>query len=711
MKFKFSDKIKHKLNRISINFDILSRLKQLLAELKIKNGLLRKLFLSFIIIIALSLSILAAITFYIIKEKTTSDFKASTMEILNQNKNYIELINSQVENLSYELVLNRNLKNLLETDTNNDYQINMISSQIKQDYLEPITGIDSLTQSATIFNINGLSTTTLPHNAFSENTIENLQKQSWYKKSIDLSGESFWLPPHKINYPPQQSDSMVISLVRSIQSKEGSNNIGVLELNLDPNIITSKLQNVKIGKTGYIVLVAPDGTIISDKNTKLIGTKITDAYFNSIKNKTSGDFQFKAGNVNMYGVFATTNATGWKIVGVVPQSELSSTAYTIGFIILLISILCIFISMIIAAAVTLSITKPIKSIISVAKVVATGDFTKKCNENYNIVEINNLSSVFNAMIEQLKEILKNAITLAEDSEKTSDELLKITDSLKNSSLEITGAVQNIASDSLAETKEIFNCVEVSSKLNEEISKAINHLMSININTDKSMELLNEGNYKISELNNTSINNSKTMASLMDTIKKLSNDTKNIIIILDKINKVNEQTNLLALNASIEAARAGEAGKGFSVVADEIRKLAEQSKVSSYEISKVIDIINASIKDSIDISIETQAAFQDELEQVSENLQSFGEIKNSIEDIQQSVKTSITAINVIDEDKQILSNNINEIASISEKNSATTEEASASLQEQMSSNEYLFNLSKSLNSKSNDLKKLIFRFKF
>ena len=703
--------VKDKKNKRKINFDILRNLKEILPELKIRNGLLRKLLFNFTLIIVLSLFILALITFFVIKEKTTSDFKSSTMEILNQNKNYIELINSEVENSSYELISNKNLEDLLGTKTNDYYQISTITTGIKQDYLDPITGLNSLIQSATIFNTNGLSTTTLVHNTFSKDTMNSLEEQSWYKEAIALNGKSFWLPPHKINYPPQQSDNLVISLVRSIQSSDGYNNVGVVQLDLDPNIITSKLQNAKIGKNGYILVIAPDGTIISDKNTKLIGTKITDAYFNSIKNKTSGDFQFKAGNVDMYGVFATTNTTGWKIVGVVPQSELSSTAYTIGFIILLISILCILVSMIIAAAVTLSITKPIKSIISVAKVVATGDFTKKCSEDYNILEINNLSSVFNIMIDQLKEILKNAITLAEDSEKTSDELLKITNSLKDSSFGVTEAVQNISSDSVEQTKEIFNCVEVSNKLNDEISKAINHLMSINIYTDKSMELLNEGNYKISELNNTSINNSKTMASLMDTIKKLSNDTKNIIIILDKINKVNEQTNLLALNASIEAARAGEAGKGFSVVADEIRKLAEQSKVSSFEISKVIDIINASIKDSIDISIKTQTAFQVELDQVSENLQSFGEIKNSIEDIQQSVKTSITAINVIDEDKQILSNNITEIALISEKNSATTEEASAALQEQMSSNEYLFNLSKSLNTKSNDLKKLIFRFKF
>jgi methyl-accepting chemotaxis protein len=172
----------------------------------------------------------------------------------------------------------------------------------------------------------------------------------------------------------------------------------------------------------------------------------------------------------------------------------------------------------------------------------------------------------------------------------------------------------------------------------------------------------------------------------------------------------KQTSLLSLNASIEAARAGEAGKGFSVVANEIRKLSEQSHSASLEIENIVKEVNRSIKGSLDISSKAQELFKEELQQVEHTIKSFENIKVSIINITNSMKDTMKSINIIDEEKDYMYDSINNIASISEENMATTEEVAATIQNQCEENDSMYFLAQGLNQKANELSKLIEKFK-
>ena len=113
------------------------------------------------------------------------------------------------------------------------------------------------------------------------------------------------------------------------------------------------------------------------------------------------------------------------------------------------------------------------------------------------------------------------------------------------------------------------------------------------------EIVSEGILTIKELVNKSDETSKITNSVIENIENLEKESFFIRSIIDTINSIAEQTNLLALNASIEAARAGSAGDGFAVVAEEVRKLAEESLNASNRISEIINGINSLTQNTVE----------------------------------------------------------------------------------------------------------------
>jgi methyl-accepting chemotaxis protein len=153
--------------------------------------------------------------------------------------------------------------------------------------------------------------------------------------------------------------------------------------------------------------------------------------------------------------------------------------------------------------------------------------------------------------------------------------------------------------------------------------------------------------------------SNTVEANSTLVQQLGQKSSEINVIIDVIKGISEQTNLLALNASIEAARAGEYGKGFSVVAQEIRKLAEASKTSTSQISEILSSIQEETTKLINaMEIEEKQTVKG-LEAIVQTGEKFNKILNSITEVNKQIQ---------------------EVSATSEEISASTEEISASFNE-------------------------------
>jgi len=243
-----------------------------------------------------------------------------------------------------------------------------------------------------------------------------------------------------------------------------------------------------------------------------------------------------------------------------------------------------------------------------------GDLTVRLHLNSRD-EIGNLSKALNGFMENFSAIVKRISSNANIVDSKSLDINNIVKTQNDFAKSIL--------DRIVEIEE--NSYSISSSL-EEISASVEEVASNAATVSMSAERINESSVITKKSINESNQSSTVIAGKMKEVKikmeimdksvdELSDNANNIGSMLDAINSIAEQTNLLALNAAIEAARAGEAGRGFAVVADEIRKLAEDSKSSTEKIEIILSKISGKSQEVKNNTIQVSQSI-DEVSKIS-----------------------------------------------------------------------------------------------
>lgn len=393
----------------------------------------------------------------------------------------------------------------------------------------------------------------------------------------------------------------------------------------------------------------------------------------------------------------------------VEKERISSQVNNFMLIIIAITFIALILAVFIAVILTKPITKNVRTILDSLERISAGDLSQPCKVNASD-ETGRISDHLNKMRENIGELINE---IKEDSlilEKNSENLAAISQEISSSSTEVSKAIQEVAVGASSQAGSLVEITETLNNFGHEIEDVVASVKNIDANT-KAISSKSDSSNKELEYLIDSINNIRTtFNSFMDKLLVLDNDIGKITEITNLINSVAEQTNLLSLNAAIEASRAGEAGRGFSVVADEIRKLAEQTKSSSEEINNLIIDIGKENSALMNSSRDVQREIERQDTVANTTISSFREIIESLQEIAPLIYSINNLVANISQEKDSILEKVASLSSVSEEVSASSEEISASSEEMSASTEEVTATAQNLNAITYKMTEKVNKFK-
>ncbi|OAA93900.1 methyl-accepting chemotaxis protein [Clostridium coskatii] len=546
----------------------------------------------------------------------------------------------------------------------------------------------------------------------------NIKNRDYFKKA--LAGEK------NVSDPILSKTQNTMVIIYAAPIKNGSQIVGVITAVRNGKTLNDITKDITFGKSGQAFMINKQGTAVANVNEQMVlkGDNINEDVKKDAKLKPFADIEKKMmngeagvgeytyGGVIKYLGYAPVNGTNWSIGITSPKAEVLSGTNTLRLWTSTASIIFIILGL---AFVFILASKIIKNIIAGIKyleVISSGDLSSEISPEYLELkdETGTLARAIKVMQESIISMIKNIRMNSSEINSHADNLSSISEEIASSSSDIATSMQDVAKGASSQAENLVNITDILNKFGSELVEIINSIKEVDSNAKGINTMSAKSNTEMEQLVQSMNKLSDSFNDFISKTTTLGQNIKQIDEITSLINSIAEQTNLLALNAAIEAARAGEAGKGFSVVAEEIRELAEQTTESSKNISTLIN----NVSDDSNIMVKSSGKIKSELNSqisiVNTTIDSFKLIVNEITQMGSKINIVNGLTANIDNEKSAILGKIEEISSVAEEVSASSEEIAASSEEMNASTEEVAATAHTLADMTNDMKKEVTKFK-
>lgn len=488
---------------------------------------------------------------------------------------------------------------------------------------------------------------------------------------------------------------------------------GVLVGSIDISELEKIVNSVKVGQTGYGILVQSDGLFIVHPNQDMamkfnplkddiIDPKIKQITEQMIKGEKGICTLLNSQRQESFFAYAPIPGAKWSLAITVPTAEVTGIVSSLTTISGVTIIIVLILTALAVTFMTRKMVGPLRVMATYLKEVAAGDFSERSNRYTSNDEIGQLADSIVEMRTNLANLIKQVKRVTEHVAAASEELTASADQSAQAANQVAQAITEVANGAEKQLQAVNETAATVTQMYASIQQVAVNASAVSNTADKSTEAARAGSQAVEQAVSQMQHIEEAVVHSAEVVAKLGERSKEIGQIVDTISGIAGQTNLLALNAAIEAARAGEQGRGFAVVADEVRKLAEQSE----EAAKQIAVLIAEIQKDTDSAVLAMNVGTKEVrtgaEVVTNAGQAFREIIDSIGDVSSQIREVSTAVQQMAGGSQQVVVSVNQIDAISKQTadqsqtvSAATEEQSATMQEIAASSQALAKMAEEL----------------
>ncbi|RAP77967.1 methyl-accepting chemotaxis protein [Paenibacillus montanisoli] len=637
----------------------------------------------------------------IIKQKVAD----SSAVAIAQSKSKLDLMFKNYEALSMQILLDKTVQdNLAKYETaKDDYDRFDVMKKLSDSIQSYILG-NSTIVGASIIPLDGKSASVTVGSA--SITTEDAKGTEWMKKIVDGGGKLIWLPSQVKGYSGSASEP-TFGMGRVMKNTVTNKGKYIIVVEIYLKEFSKQLEDLNLGEGSDVTIVDSSNNLVFSKDPALIGQP-SPIEFPADQDSGNSTEELANGEevLAIYNQFASVN---WKLAGSVPVNQLVKDAKQIQNATFIIAGIAAMLAIGIGMLVIRMVAIPLVSLRNLMNEGERGNLTVRSSINKKD-EIGQLAQSFNQMMSQITVLVAQTNQSAQDVLATAGELSDASKKTAISAREIAVATEEIANGATSLAIE----AEKGSDLTTEIGRQMQQVMRANQQMGSAASEVEKASrqgtaYMNGLIEKTGMTEEMTR-SMVEKVDRLKESTRSIRKILDVLNNMTKQTNILSLNATIEAARAGAAGKGFMVVADEIRKLADQSRQSIDVVGQITETIQKEIDETVHVLSDAYPIFQEQIQSVKEANLIFLSVQGQMGDFVGSLSSVTESISRLERSQSVLTDAMGNVSAVAEESSATSEEVASLSNEQNSISEGLVRLSDKLETVSTGLKETLSRFR-
>lgn len=668
-----------------------------------------KLFLIIVAAVVLLSAAVGLISYQTSKSIITEQVSASSSLAVAQAADKLDFLFQQYEGQTRQLAVDSTLKSDLETVSEPDVgtvEKNAAEERIRR-RLDSIKSSDDR-----LLGVRLVSKSLVDSMSYKSSGISNLRSDEGIQRNIgsivDAAGQTVWFPAQPKGFFSAYAEPS-LTLGRLLRNMKNPQAEYVLLFEIKEQALDHMLAGLKLGESGRTVMLDSAGTIVHAEDRSLLGQA------SAIRiGKTEGlnEGSMKAADeigeeqLVVYKPLATAK---WILVGYASVSDFVKGTQKLLYVTMIVIVAAVGVALLIGWYAGRSVGRPLGKLCQLMEEGESGNLAVRTRFR-RADEIGRLGQSFNRMMEHISGLVQQTQNSARDVLIAAGELQQASRSTALTAGDLAAASQGIADGAAHLAAE----TEAESSLAEGMTGRISQVAEANGIVEAAAARVREASGQGADYMQQLVHKTDQLVrrnqGIADSAAELKGHASSIHQLLELMNAIAKQTNILSMNAAIEAARAGSAGQGFRVVADQIRRLADESKQSIHLAAEMAGDITRGVEQTVSGLTEVLPVYDEQLQSVTEAASIFEDVKKRMDDVQIRIEGSSVSIGALIGAQQQLASSIGSIGSVVEETTAATQEVASMSSRQQAVSKQLVALSAKLEDTSQALQESMSLFR-